>query len=193
MIVQKRPTARCPKPTTVPDCSLPPGLEDWMDTMALGKNSPSVQRPNSSGDMRVTKQSKLGRPTHRQTRLRSRSSAMISIAQNSSPRISSSPMWTDNLSATIRSRARRMSSPFSAHWAASRRSSGQWSHRSPSSSGASGHRPGSHSSSRRSAQCTRNRNDGSSGHSPAKNSRRGPPQTRCPSRRWQPSPQPPGG
>ena len=60
------------------------------------------------------------------------------------------------------------SRPFSAHWAASRRSSGQWSHRWPSSFGASGHRPGSHSSSRRRAQCTRNRNDGSSGHSPAK-------------------------
>lgn len=35
----------------------------------------------------------------------------------------------------------------------------------------------------RSAQCTRNRKDGSSGHSPAKNLRRGPQRTRCPSHR----------
>ena len=87
---------------------------------------------------------------------KSRFSAMISMAQNSSPRISSMPIWTTSFSALIRSRARRMSRSFSAHWAASSLPSEQWSQRRPSSSGASAQGPGSHSSSRRNAQFTRN-------------------------------------
>ena len=108
-------------------------------------------------------------------------------------RYSSSEIRTPNLSAAIRSSARRISNPFSEACAASRRSSGQWPHRWPSSSGAPGHKPASHSSSRRFAQCTSNLCEGLSGHSPATNLRRGPPRTRYPERRWPLSPPPPDG
>ena len=79
--------------------------------------------------------------------------------------ISSSEIRTPSFSAHIRSRARRISSPSPT---TGRRRGDR------AGSGRTGcavlrrvrTEPGSHSSSRRIAQCTRNRNDGSSGHSP---------------------------
>jgi hypothetical protein len=89
---------------------------------------------------------------------------------------------TPSFSAQIMSNAHRMTSPRSDDWAASMAWSGQWSHRVLPSSGESGQSFWSHSSSRRIAQCTRNRNDGFSGHSPnspEENLRRGPRRTPC--------------
>lgn len=141
----------------------------------------------SIGDYTSKRPRIQGRTEARSRSSKSRSSPMISMAQNSFAGISLSEIRTPSFSAAPRSSARRISSPASEYWAASSLSSGQWSQR-PPSSGASGQRPGSHSSSRRSTQWIRNLREGCSGHSPGVSLGRRPPGRRRRERRSPPSP-----